>query len=804
MYGDTNNIDHFKTQREKNANDFQWYKDVANTIGTRGSGYSADRYDRYRKMRVNYQLMNDRINLADFEYVSKPFGAQAGELPANFINRDIISPKIKTLLGLGQKRPFTWGVIATNENAVNERKEFQFKKIQEYVEAKITQPIRQEAQMKAAQAKKGQQLSQQEEQQIMQQIEAEVEKMKPERLNEYMKRSYKQNHSIMSEHIINYIYRKQNLPNIFTQGLEHAAVAGVEVYYVGEQNGEVTVVPVNPLFFTVDKPNETINVQDGESVSVEYRMTKGQIAAAFGRDLGKETLKKIFSQDNNGHGLIHGMDDATFHAYFDSEFEHEHSGNTYPVVHTQIRGLKKIGFLEYLDRRTGVVEEIMVDENYVLNKEAGDIRIEWEWIPEIHEVWKIGQDAYARMRPVPDQYGENIFDVKLSYVGGIYDNTNAESVSLVDRIKAYQYFYNIIIYRIELLLASDKGKILMMNIDALPESAGVDIEKFMYFMEANKIAFYQTSSEGKKYDPNVGAIGKEIDMSLANNIAQYIQLAETIEHKAGKAIGLPEQMEGQITAYERVGNVQQALAQSNLQLETFFSYNDTIKASVVQRMLDVGKQVYRKHNRKVLAYMTDDLTAATMELDHDLLADNDHMIYIESGMKAAQIKAAIEQLAESALHSQKMNLSSVISVLKQDSLALAENILRTEEERFIEQQSRQAREVKELENQNAQAEREFQKELKELDHEYNMAEIREKGKIEIQKQAMLSIGFNEDKDADNDGQLDVLEIAREGVKASIEADKMELEKQKFQHQIEQDKEKNEIERKKLAKTAIKK
>ena len=48
--------------------------------------------------------------------------------------------------------------------------------------------------------------------------------------------------------------------------------------------------------------------------------------------------------------------------------------------------------------------------------------------------------------------------VKLGYIGTAYNNLNSESISLIDRMKPYQYLYNIIMYRMELDLASDKGK----------------------------------------------------------------------------------------------------------------------------------------------------------------------------------------------------------------------------------------------------------------------------------------------------------------------------------------------------------
>ena len=64
------------------------------------------------------------------------------------------------------------------------------------------------------------------------------------------------------------------------------------------------------------------------------------------------------------------------------------------------------------------------------------------------------------MQPLPGQFKDinNLFYCKLPYYGIVHDAINSQSQSLVDRLKSYQYWYNIIMYRLELLLAADKGK----------------------------------------------------------------------------------------------------------------------------------------------------------------------------------------------------------------------------------------------------------------------------------------------------------------------------------------------------------
>ena len=52
------------TFREKNANDKQWYKDNADRLdnGHIQSIYASDEVSEYKRMKVNYDLFNNKIN----------------------------------------------------------------------------------------------------------------------------------------------------------------------------------------------------------------------------------------------------------------------------------------------------------------------------------------------------------------------------------------------------------------------------------------------------------------------------------------------------------------------------------------------------------------------------------------------------------------------------------------------------------------------------------------------------------------------------------------------------------------------
>ena len=90
------------------------------------------------------------------------------------------------------------------------------------------------------------------------------------------------------------------------------------------------------------------------------------------------------------------------------------------------------------------------------------------------------------------------------------------------------------------------------------------------------------------------------------------------------------------------------------------------------------------------------------------------------------------------------------------------------------------------------------------EHQYTMAEIDLKGEKDIQKQLILSMGFNEDKDIDKDGMPDVLEVARFNVDADIKARKQDLDERKLEQQKKEHEDKKVLEEKKIKVQASKK
>lgn len=103
---------------------------------------------------------------------------------------------------------------------------------------------------------------------------------------------------------------------------------------------------------------------------------------------------------------------------------------------------------------------------YSWNSADGNVfSLTWNWIPEVWHAIRIGSTMYAMIGPKEVQFRNttNPFHVKLGYHGLIYNTMNATPISLMDRMKPFQYLFFVIMHKLKRLIAHDKGKIFHLD-----------------------------------------------------------------------------------------------------------------------------------------------------------------------------------------------------------------------------------------------------------------------------------------------------------------------------------------------------
>lgn len=779
------------TLSEKNSKKSKWYEKYIDRLDR--SHYDTTRnyqgVSDFQRMRVNYDLFNNILNLSDFEYVCKPYGANVGELPADMVNRDISSGKIKAMLGMEKKRPFAWTVVATDQYATTRKEQEETSRLKEYIHSEIVKPIRQKLEMEKLQSQEGRKPTPDEMQRIQQQIEEELKTQTPEEVKKYMLREHQDPAEIMSEQLLKYLIQKLDIDDKFNIAFKHGMLSALEIMYVGILNGEPQVWNINSMQFNCDKSGDTSNVEDKEWATCEYLMSPSSVIQFFGKELKDSDIDCVWEQWESMNGLSHDGETSDEDLFsIDERTQDYEDRNSIRVLHGVWKALRKIGFLTYEDE-LGEIQEILVDENYEFNEDFGDIKIEWEWIPEVYETWKIKtpNPIYVYKRPVPGQFKDldNLYNCKLPYYGVIYDNMNAAPTSLMDRLKIYQYYYNIVLYRLELLLASNKGKKVLMNVGSIPSSSGIDVEKWQYFFEATPFMYFDPTEEGSTYQ-DANTVAKVVDLSVATDIQQYMEIAEYLRKQMGISVGITDQVEGQISPNEAVGNSRQNLVQSSHVLEIYFSLHGTLKKNVLTALLETAKIAYADSKPRKLSYFMDDMTIKMFDLDIGLLDNSTLGLFVQNSTEAEEIKKTLRQLTHAAMQNQMVQLSDVLTVLRQESITEAEETLKlSEQNREEAQEAAQQRELEAKEESEEKA-REFRREEHEMEKEIVVLKEEERRKTVVAQAALTGLSFNPELDQDNDGQPDFLEIAKHGVDAEVKREKAKLDRDKFEHQKDVD------------------
>lgn len=782
------------SRTEKEAKDFLWYREKIDMYDAKANflsvGYGG--INEYKRMRVNYDLFNNIMDVSDLAYVSNPYGSELGEMPAQMANKDICSYRIKALIGMEMKRPFGYRIMATNKEASNRKVEVETNKLKQYVVESVMAPIKQQAEMEYQAQIKGRDLTEQEKQELQAQMEATIEANTPDKVRAYMKRDHRDPAEVQGQQLCNYLIKKLDVRKKFNNGWKHGLISAFEVYWLGIVNKEPTMKVVNPVRFACDKSSDLDYIEQGEWATAEYRMHPSQVVQTF--DL---TNKEIDTVWRNYSEINTQMIQETMFS-FDS-YQTDEDKNTVRVIHCVFKGLRKVGWLDYIDVDGILQTKFMVDESYTLNKENGDVSITWEWIPEVYEGYKIGASIYKEMRPIPGQFKDpdNIYKCNLPYYGAIYDNLNSQPTSIMDRMKVYQYYYNIINFRVEMLMASDKGKKILMNINAIPTDSGIDLKRWQHFFETTPFMWYNPDEEGMTQN-DVNTIAKTLDLSLASDIQKYLQMLDSIEQQCGKSVGITDPVLGQTSVSERVTNNQQNLVQTSHMLEPYFDLHNCIKKNVLQGLLDLAKVAYAGSDKLVLPNILDDMSWEMLNIDGPLLDQSTLALFMEDSSMSEEIKQTIQQLAHAAMQNQKIELSDVLKVIKQDSIQEAEEALLVSEDLRIKRDQEAQQADAKAKDALEQKERDFKKE--EWQHEADMIILKEveNRKTKIQEQTILSLGFNEDKDMDSDGVPDILEVAKHGVDAEIKRGQLQKDNRQLDFQIADAKEKNKLKAKEIA------
>ena len=809
------NINQFPLQRLPMSKKTQdWKEACVDYIAGHSQGSSRDGNNRSRKeeMQTYYDLYNSIYNEKDLKYVTNPFKQQDG-FPAMAQDYNIIKPKIDLLLGEETKRPFNFRVVHTSDIATSEIQDKAKQMIIDYIQATIMSKLGPEEQTKYQEALQSGEI------------------MTPEQIQKYLSKDYKDIAEITAYHSLNYLKNKLNITHEFFKGWKDALIGGEEIYYVGIVNGEPCLQRINPIYFDYDSDTSDLEfIHDAQWCCYEMIMSLTEVYDRLYDKMSEKQLNELLDMmDDRSKG---GVTPEVRKTSLDYPHIKTHSINGFSsnpfeeadnihVWHCCWKSLKKIGFVNIINPETGMPEEYQVDETY---KETGnELDVEWKWIIEVWEGYRIGQDLYVGIQPVEYQHisADNPNAQRLPYTGVIYNNTNSRPRSLVSMMKPLQYMYIVLWYRLELAMARDKGKVVTMDITQIPKSMNIDVAKWMHYLSALGVNFVNPYEEGWDIPGREGGKPSQfnqisaLDLTMANTIDQYINLMDKIESMLSEISGVSKQREGSISSNELVGNVERSVVQSAHITEPWFWVHNQVKKECLTMLLDTAKHAW-KDNKTGIQYVLDDATRAFLTLSDDFFYE-DMDIFVEDTTKNQQQIEALKNLMQPAMQN-GASLLDIAEIITMDNVTMIRSKLEEIEQKRIEQQQAMEQAQAEREQQMAQIQNEIKEEelmLKEAEMDLKKYEIDSNNATKITVAQLNAYRGAENMDQDGNGQIDVVEIGNQALqqqkinseaaskqfefnnkkrememKREIENKKIELEKQKMKQEMELQKQKD--------------
>ncbi len=673
-----------------------------------------------------YDAANNELNDSAYKYVTNPYNSEFFKkinFPAKVRNYPIISPVLNLLTGEKSKRPKNYQVVATNADSVTEAQKEQFGIALQLYQATFINELNK----------------------LQDTGIPEQDIQQPKQVLEEMSANPADKRAIVGQEALDYLLYDLELIHQFQKLFYDYIVAGYCFSYKGVACGNVIYEDVSPLEIDVRKAPGVEYVEDGEAVIRRKLMSTAAVVDRFYDVLTPEDVDAL--ENPSQHREVGG-----FSPFYDVDNRENLDTRLIEVIHGVWKSFKKIGILTYNDN--GVFRQMEVDEDYDPLPEED---IQWMWVSETRECYRIDNRIYTEFGPIKAQRSEldNISVNKLPYNGIEFSGRHSKNKSLVDIGMAFQVMYNIFHYRFELTMAKNKDKIILMPIDAIPRDEGWDEYKFMYFADAMGFAFIKPNGEGTKGFNQYNVL----DAGLSDYAKVMIDIMNNIKTEWEEAVGITRQRKGEVAASDSVGGTQEAVFRSSVITEEMFRKFEKFEEKELQGLIDYSKIAWV--GGKKAMYINSDMRTAMLNVDPVDYMETQFAVFVRNSGKETEKFDLIKQYALPALQN-GLKLSAMADILEANNFSKVKDFIRKAEEsqqqidQQMEQQQQQLEaqrmqldmQLKQAEIQEGDKQRAFDGIQKQLDRE---------NKIDIEL-LRAAHGKEANTDIDADGIPDAAEI----------------------------------------------
>ena len=749
-----------------------WYANCIDYIISAGMSFN-DRSDTETKL----SILHGDIPNSYYKKTLNPYNSNKEKytrFPATMRNLDIMNDVVRRYVSEYFKGIHEFVVGASNTDIV----------------LKKNAKLREEIGVLAAQA------FQQEFERRLQELQAQAEQQgtPPEQINpqdampdpeEFIKNfndNYIDDESKQGQEVLHYIRSITADTMIYLSSFFDYVALG-ECYTYSDVRGEKIIKEHVPVMEAFPIPNGNFFVEEHDMFARRMLLSYSQIVDMFDDYLDKkdrEFLETFYGRDINS-GPTKLMYSKYFETYPDvcEKFSveerdlfkkegislAERNNNLFEVWHVVWKGEARRGILTYMNE-SGFVTTRIVDETYKLNKEAGDINIEWEYEPQVYEGYRIGGRYNAiypiKSRPIPFERGG-----KLPYNGIMEVLPYMGQFSIIKIVTPFQIMRNIFAYHREMVIAKNKMLILL-----LPESlVASDSEDKVYKMAADGVLLVDDSEDTNSQKmANV----RLLNAQMGDYIAQITNLMAATKQEAWDCVDMNSQRYGDIAQSAGIGTTQEAVARSSMGSVVLIEVFDQMRRRDYQRDIDFAKLAYI--DGLDTAYFDQDGNRHYISLDVNSFIYSDYGVIVKNDSKE---KDKIEQLRQWAFSAaQNGDLDMALAAITGDNISQIKATIQkfTEIKQQHEEQMRQVdAQLKEEEIQNKlrqiEAQGQQDKELEELKFQHEMA----LKYIDVDMSMLGTTGGDEAEQAKNR-----LAAATEENRLNIEREKLNVTRQQMQ------------------------
>lgn len=434
----------------------------------------------------------------------------------------------------------------------------------------------------------------------------------------------------------------------------------------------------------------------------------------------------------------------------------------YDVWHVVWRGEERKALVTYVNE-VGLMDTRIETDDYQLNQEAGDIDIEYIYEPQVYECTRIGTRNNAIY---PYEARAVVFNRngKLPYNGINELLPGFGKFSIIDIITPYQVFYNIVSYHREMVLAKNKLNILLIAKSLL----GKVPEETLYRMIADGTLLIDDSNDQ-------GMLRAQQVRMLQSNMGEYLtqlgNLLNEIKQAANEQVDMTPQRYGEIANSAGKAITEEAVVRGSMGTVIIEFMMDCLRERDYNRDLDFTKLAWIDGLDTSYRDIDGNIKYISLNVNNHVYAD--YIIKAKNSVKEQEKLRQLQQFAFSA--AQNGDNMMAIAAIEGDNVATISKLIK----KYQEEKNAHEEQLKQLDQQTAQMEQEFELQKIQVQGEENRKTEELKGyinqQIELIKADANLLSYNQDLDeSTREDSLDRLDTAR----SRVEQEKLNNDRQK--------------------------